>query len=326
MVAQSMSQNEPDADSVDDAYPWRNESLLRELYIEREMTSYEIGDRLGCDKSTVLDWMQKFDIPARSPHSFADEIHDEDTLREMYVERGMTTTEIGAEVGCHSRCVSTWLRKHGIEARPTQPKADKIHDEDALRNMYVERGMSTTEIGEVVDCNSTTVSRWLERHDIEARPAGVPAHPYLADEERLRIMYEGNGYTMRGIADRLGCGMASVGRWMNKHGIEREQHIPPTGPDNPHFKGGRYSLDYGAGWTTNKKRARERDGNQCQACGRTNAENIEKYGRVLEVHHIRPARGFDDAEERNRLDNLVTVCRGCHQRWEGIPLKPQLID
>ena len=29
-----------------------------------------------------------------------------------------------------------------------------------------------------------------------------------------------------------------------------------------------------------------------------------------------------DALNANRLDNLLTVCRGCHTRWEGIPLRP----
>jgi len=30
----------------------------------------------------------------------------------------------------------------------------------------------------------------------------------------------------------------------------------------------------------------------------------------------------DELDEANRLSNLVTLCRGCHSRWEGIPLFP----
>jgi 5-methylcytosine-specific restriction endonuclease McrA len=63
----------------------------------------------------------------------------------------------------------------------------------------------------------------------------------------------------------------------------------------------------------------ERDGSVCRVCGlpRRDAEQD------LNVHHIRPARGFasDDAvdyDTMNELSNLVTLCSSCHQRFEGL--------
>ncbi len=48
-----------------------------------------------------------------------------------------------------------------------------------------------------------------------------------------------------------------------------------------------------------------RDGCKCKECG--------KSGSALEVHHIRPRR----LNGSNTLDNLITLCRECHQKTEG---------
>lgn len=67
---------------------------------------------------------------------------------------------------------------------------------------------------------------------------------------------------------------------------------------------------YGPNWPAQRRAARERDGNACQDCG--------QQGSRLPVHHIRPRRDFlDDYVAANDLDNLVTLCRPCHQRREN---------
>lgn len=85
-----------------------------------------------------------------------------------------------------------------------------------------------------------------------------------------------------------------------------------------------FQSGYGEGWDEAKKeQVRERDGRQCVYCSRSEEVHIEKFGRKQAVHHISPADWVDDAEERNHPDNLITLCiDGCHQKWEGIPLRP----
>lgn len=98
-----------------------------------------------------------------------------------------------------------------------------------------------------------------------------------------------------------------------------------TQSNHPNWKGGRQN--YGKGWSQAKREAvRERDGRQCQHCGRSEAKHIELYGTKLEVHHIEKARTFDDPEKRNSMDNLISLCKsqGCHPKWEKMsPLRPQ---
>ena len=97
-----------------------------------------------------------------------------------------------------------------------------------------------------------------------------------------------------------------------------------AGSDHSMWNGGEYI--YGEGWNDEKKRAvRQRDNYECVACGMGNEAHRSKYDRALDVHHIRPARDFDYDAKRNAMNNLVTMCIPCHRKWEGIPLRPEVV-
>ena len=69
--------------------------------------------------------------------------------------------------------------------------------------------------------------------------------------------------------------------------------------------------DYGSNWSTQRNKARARDGYRCQICGAPEA------GRQHDVHHRVPFRTFTSYQEANQLLNLVTLCRSCHRRAEA---------
>ena len=57
-----------------------------------------------------------------------------------------------------------------------------------------------------------------------------------------------------------------------------------------------------SGWKWLRSAALERDNEECQDCHVT--------GCTLDVHHIEPlAKGGE-----NRLNNLVSLCKGCHKK------------
>lgn len=85
------------------------------------------------------------------------------------------------------------------------------------------------------------------------------------------------------------------------------------GEKNPAWAGGA-EYYYGPTWTRQARRARARDGKQCQFCGTT-----ESHVRNLDVHHIKPFKFFGAAySEANQLANLVTLCATCHCFLEKI--------
>lgn len=83
---------------------------------------------------------------------------------------------------------------------------------------------------------------------------------------------------------------------------------------HPNWKGGGNG-SYGKGWNAARRRALERDGCECVACGKTRKE----IGRNPDVHHIVPVRIFVEAEthakaDAHYLDNLVSLCIDCHRK------------
>jgi len=114
------------------------------------------------------------------------------------------------------------------------------------------------------------------------------------------------------MTERHFCDHNCYGEWLsaNRSGEEHPMYID-GGEDY-----------YGTKWEKIAKQVRERDNYQCRACGALQ-DNLD---RDLDVHHIIPFREFESAKEAHQQSNLVSLCRSCHQKWEGIPVKPQLID
>jgi 5-methylcytosine-specific restriction endonuclease McrA len=72
-------------------------------------------------------------------------------------------------------------------------------------------------------------------------------------------------------------------------------------------------------WLETRKKALQRDDPTCQGCG---ASRDELDG-PLDVHHVIPINEHESFESATYLDNLITMCQSCHQRWEGVPVVPQ---
>lgn len=68
--------------------------------------------------------------------------------------------------------------------------------------------------------------------------------------------------------------------------------------------------DYGPGWQKIRLAVRKRDQFKCQVCG------APETTREHDVHHKVPFRAFISSAEANRLENLTTLCRICHQKVE----------
>lgn len=72
-------------------------------------------------------------------------------------------------------------------------------DEETLRDLYHERGMTTREIADALDTTNGTISKWLNRHGIETREnwkAGVEAAAEANRVERvkMRTLHEKHPY------------------------------------------------------------------------------------------------------------------------------------
>lgn len=89
-----------------------------------------------------------------------------------------------------------------------------------------------------------------------------------------------------------------------------------TGDGHPNWCGGGNEA-YGSGWNPVRKRALERDDYACIVC----EIDAEELGRNPDVHHLIPVRVFVESplltiDDAHTLDNVVSLCPGCHRRAE----------
>lgn len=300
-----------------DGKPWRDESLLRRLYVDEGLTDQEIAGRLGCGShATVGKFRRRFGIerPWKDP----------DILRELYVGAGLSMYDISDELGCNQSTISRNIRDMEIETRSGNvPEYPVLQDPEQLREMHVAGGMRTGEIADHVGCSPATVTHYLNVHEIErldlpsAEAVGV-----LSSAEKLRELYTDGNLTQTEIGNRIGCSQMSVTRALREHEIHIRHDRRAVDSDSP-SPSAEY---YGPNWTEQRDVALNRDGYGCRRCGCTNKEHVAEYGSALHVHHIEPFASFapfesmSDYERANSVGNLLTLCCVCHRRLEGVPI------
>jgi len=237
------------------------------------------------------------------------------------VERMSTNTPDPKESFECPECGKVLPTERGRDSHVEQIHGREYHDEELLRELYIEQELSSLEIAERYGVADHTIRDALRRNGIEVRTTGkslrTDTPDELKDEQTLRRLYKKEGKSEAEIAELLDVSQCSVNYFRRRHGIEANE--PPSGREHYNYKPETESLDYGDNWHEKRRETLERDGYECQACG---ADGEDCY---LDVHHIRPIKTFDVPERANTLDNLVCLCRSCHRQWEGIPLRPEVI-
>lgn len=243
---------------------------------------------------------------------------DEGALYEQYIHQHKSIREIADEWDCNHKTVHRWLKNHGIERRGQgHPAAHpELRDAEKLESLYWGEYLSTAEISDIYDCSRRQISYWLNKHDIEIRPAHGDArkHPATWDElseDELRSEYIDNGKSLTEIGDKYGVTAHAVRNALFRNGIEtREPH--PSGSDNPAWNGGssayhliRQGLSEES-WPTIRQELIDSYGTACHSCG-------SDVGGSIQMHHIVPILyGGTNAREM-----FLPLCRGCHNEVEA---------
>ena len=98
----------------------------------------------------------------------------------------------------------------------------KYHDKEWLKREYVDKRRTITDVGDECGVSSTTISDWLDRHDIGARSqreAQKPDKPYT-DREWLAHNYRTKERSMKDIADECDVSHPVILKWLRRFGIK----------------------------------------------------------------------------------------------------------
>jgi len=214
---------------------------LREKYIIEKHTICQIADECGCCKSTVRNYLNEhgIDTPEQGSEHYnqiraADgRLADPDWLEEQYVQQGRPLHDIATECRCHSETVRRWLDRHEIETGGNSRlyADERLADPEWLREKYVEERWDVYDIAEECGCHDSTVSRWLNVHEVKTRSyeafgednpnwKGGPA-PYGPgwNEEKRQLVRERDGY----VCQDPGCSMTQ-NEHIGKYGVKLHVH------------------------------------------------------------------------------------------------------
>ena len=263
------------APEMSEATPWRDADNLRSLYIEEDLTTREVGEKLGCSRKTIENWLKKHDIEKSKPWE------DEERLRSLR-QQGMSESDIADELGCSQATVHNWLNEFGIDTSRTRTE-QAWHDEETLRELYVESKMTMDEVASELGCGRQAIEEWIHRHDIETRSYNPETPAALQNESKLRSMYLSDGMSTYAIAEQLDCAPSTVHDWLHDHGIETRTVGSQPGELHHRWKGG-VDEYYGDNWTKQRRKALRRDDYECQRCGITQSEHRNQTDIGLDVH------------------------------------------
>jgi AraC-like DNA-binding protein len=155
----------------------RDKDWLIEHYINQHKTPTQIGEELGCGRTTVMRYIEKFNITSRnvSEAKLGDSLpllQNYDWLFDQYVTNKKTLENITKDLGCSSTVLVKYLDLHGIERRGVTEACIKntnalviLNDKNTLSKKY--NNSTTYKIANELGCHSTTVARYLNNHDIE---------------------------------------------------------------------------------------------------------------------------------------------------------------
>jgi 5-methylcytosine-specific restriction endonuclease McrA len=122
---------------------------------------------------------------------FAETLYDPAWLRKVYVDEGRNAAQVAELIGCTRGAVLDNLRKHHIPikprseaqrlaptrgshvARPRKRFINTLHNETWLREHYVDKRMTATEVAHLAGSSVPSVLRALRVAEIEVRPMGA---------------------------------------------------------------------------------------------------------------------------------------------------------
>lgn len=191
----------------------------------------------------------------------------------------------------------------GLHRGSEHRNISKYKKKDWLKREYLEKEKSGYEIADECGVVCETIYRYLDKFDIESRDKQKAAEVrWKKAGEEIR-----KDYAER--MSRLGSSH-SITYWdtyseQEKKQVRKQISESKRGEKNHQWKGGEVEY-YGSNWDWIRKRVLERDDDTCQVC----------HSQGSHVHHIIPIREFEDPEDGNYKENLITLCASCHPKVE----------
>ena len=198
----------------DDARPGDENPMYRhdlddkkivELYIDQQLTTYEIANILNTCASTIGNRLKKNDIELRGNkyYDFDDEIID------LYVNKQLSVIKIGKKLNIDSNTVQYHLKKNNIKLRGPR----RYYLDDKIIDLYINKQLSVSKISKELNMSRSGVEYRLKKNNIELRGYGrndIPSSHELLEE------YNSSNITLKELSIKYNCHIGTIRYRLNK--------------------------------------------------------------------------------------------------------------
>jgi transposase len=316
---------------------------VEELFVDQEMSPSEVAEALDRSESNIQEYIHAWGLKAevdgpydcpqcqfsfnseKAKNTHCANVHGEYTAQQAVPcdNCGEQTTKYKSEMGRYDYhyCSPECRENHQSTLPPEEQPAwngGKVTVECAYCGTEKKVTPSRVEQTDNFFCDGECYGNYKSSENSHPEPNTYtgPNHPQWNSIEIECDWCGGTDYKPPARIERSEqdfCSPECHNKWMAENQV---------GPAHHQWEGGR--LDYGKGWTPKKRRkVRSHADFQCEDCGMPQEDHLDWCNRKLHVHHVIPARQFDDPEKRNAVSNLVALCIPCHRKWESMPgLRP----
>ena len=185
-------------ESIRDVTPEIVAQIVR-LYLECGLSTYRIAEKFNLDRQRIARILRCEGVTiaprgsGRSRPLKVLEGYSEETLRTLYIDKWMSSVEIGRALGISDRLVRKRLALFGI-GRRTRGKFDR-HDRadispDELEHLYVDKELAATEIGDEFGVSRRIILQAAHSYGIPVRAGGSPRPSKSLDIHLIDALYD----------------------------------------------------------------------------------------------------------------------------------------
>ena len=147
-----------------------DKSVLEQLYLVDNKSIREISRICKTSPIVIRTRMRKYNITVREKKT---PIINKDILENLYTVKRMSVKEIGTLCEIHVYHVQKLMASYGIESRiegrKWRSKVLSIINKEVLEDLYINKELSTHEIGKIINISPGTVHWALLQYNIQPR-------------------------------------------------------------------------------------------------------------------------------------------------------------
>jgi len=176
---------------------------------------------------------------------------------------------------------------------------DGVSLDSLLDKWYNEERLTTVQIAEKCNVGNSTICDWMEKYGMERRSiseAHLSSDAYKPNKKELDQWYNEERLTLKEIAEKCNVTNMTIGRWMDKYGMERRSYSE-AGLSSDAYEPTEEVLDQ---WYNEEELSTIQIAEKCNVTHATIGVWMDKYG--MERRSISEANLSYDAYKPNKKE------------------------